>query len=46
MQRSRLSLSCRRSIVAAGKKYPLERVAEAVVEAQKPGRGGKVLLEG
>lgn len=29
-----------------GKKFALEDVKEAVVEATKPGRGGKVLLEG
>lgn len=29
-----------------GEKYPLEQVKEAIREAGRPGRGGKVLLEG
>lgn len=28
-----------------GKSYPLEAVKDAVLESQRPGRGGKVLLE-
>lgn len=31
---------------AAGKKFPLDQVVEAVTEAQQAARGGKVLLEG
>jgi len=30
----------------AGEKFPLEKAEEAMAEAQKPARGGKVLLEG
>jgi hypothetical protein len=30
----------------AGKKFPLEQAAEALKEAVREGRGGKVFLEG